>query len=74
MSLLDLSKVLMYEFLYDYIKNKSGNNSTLLFTDTDSLMYEIKMEDVYEDVSIDKEMFDFSNYSAVSKYSDDSKK
>ena len=74
MSLLDLSKILMYEFLYDYIKNKSGNNSTLLFTDTDSLMYEIKMEDVYEDVSIDKEMFDFSNYSAASKYSDDSKK
>ena len=47
MGLLDLSKVLMYKFHYDYIKNKYVNNSRLLFTDTDSLMYEIKTEDVY---------------------------
>ena len=46
-----------------YIKNKYGNNSRLLFTDTDSLMYEIKTEDVYEDFSKDKEMFHFSNCS-----------
>ena len=44
----------MYEFHYDYIKNKYGNNSRLLFTDTDSLMYEIKTEDVYKDFSKDK--------------------
>ena len=36
----------MYEFHYDYIKNKYSNNSRLLFTDTDSLMYEIKTEDI----------------------------
>ena len=52
----------MYEFHFDYIKNKYGNNSRLLFTDTDSLMYEIKTEDVSEDFSKDKEMLDFSNY------------
>ena len=41
----------MYEFHYDYIKNKYGKNSRLLFTDTDSLMYEITTEDAYEDFS-----------------------
>ena len=57
MCIIELSRVLMYEFHYDYIKNKYGNNSKLLFTDTDSLMYEIKTEDVYEDFSSNKEMF-----------------
>ena len=44
----------------------------LLFTDTDSLMYEIKTEYVYVDLSNDKEMFKFSNYSIKSKYYDNS--
>ena len=70
MCILDLSKVLMYVFHYDQIKNKYGNNSRLLFIDTDSLMYEIKTEDVYEDFSKDKEMLHISNYSAQSKYYD----
>ena len=64
----------MYEFHYDYIKNKYGNNSRLLFTDTDSLVYEIKTEDAYEDFNNNKEMFNFSNYSTKSKYYDNSKK
>ena len=64
----------MYEFHYNYIKNKYANKSKLLFTDNDSLMYEIKTEDIYKDLSSDKEMFDFSNYSIKSKYYDDSKK
>ena len=62
MCILELSKVLMYEFHYDCIKNNYNNNSRLLFTDTDSLMYEIKTEDVYKDISKNTEMFDFSNY------------
>ena len=53
--------------------NKYGNNSRLLFTDTDSLIYEIKTEDVYEYFSKDKEMFDFSNYATKSRFYDDSK-
>ena len=49
-------------------------NQKLLFADSDSLIYEIKTEDVYEDFSSDKEMFDFSNYSTKSKYYDNSNK
>ena len=56
----------MYGFHYDYIKNKYCNNSKLIFTDTDNLIYEIKPEDVYKDFSKDKEMFNFSNYSIKS--------
>ena len=74
MFILELSKVLMYDIHYDYIKNKYGNNARLLFTDTDSLIYEIKTEDVYEDFNSNKDVFDFSNYSTKSKYYDDSKK
>ena len=74
MCILELSKVLMYKFHYDYIKNKYGNNSKLLFIDTYSLMYEIKIEGVYEEFSSNKEMFDFSNYSTKSKYHDNSNK
>ena len=56
------------------LKIEYGNDSRLLFTDTDSLMYENKAEDVYEDFSNDKEMFYISNYSSKSKYYDDSNK
>ena len=46
-SILDWSELLMYEFYYKYIKSKF--NAKLLLTDTDSLVYKIKTEDVYED-------------------------
>ena len=68
MCILELSKVLMYEFHYDHIKNKYCNNSRVLCTDIDCLMYGIKTEDVYEKFRSDKEMFDFSNYSTRPKY------
>ena len=55
-SVLDLSKLLMYEFHYKYIKTKY--NAKLLFADTDSLVYEIKTDDVYEDFYEDKNLFD----------------
>ena len=49
---------------YDYVKNEYGNNSRQLFTVTDSLMYEIKTNDVSEDFGTNKELFDFGNYFA----------
>ena len=62
-SILDLSKYLIYEFHYKYIKSKYDAN--LLFTDTDSVVYEIKREDDYKD----KNLFDFSDYPQDSKFS-----
>ena len=64
----------MHEFHYDYINYKYGNKSKRLVRDTDSLMYEIKTEDVSEDFNSDKEMLDFSNYLTKSKHYDDSNK
>ena len=59
-SVLDFSKLFMYNFHYNYIEVKF--DATLLFTDTDSLTYEIKTEDIYEDFFKDKHLYDFSNY------------
>ena len=63
MCILDLSKTLMYDFHYNYIKPKYGNSAKLLFTDTDSLMYEIQTEDFFKDISEDvNEFVDTSNF------------
>ena len=63
MCILDLSKTLMFDFHYKYIKPKYGDRAKLLFTDTDSFLYEIQTEDFYKDISGDvKDRFDTSDY------------
>ena len=63
MSILDLSKTVMFDFHYKYIKPKYGKQAKLLFTDTDSFLYEIQTEDFYKDISGDvKNRFDTSDY------------
>ena len=64
-SVLELSKCFTYNFHYNYIKRKY--NAKLLFTDTDSLVYEIETDDVYEDFYKDKCLFHLSNYPKDSK-------
>ena len=68
MCILDLSKVKMYDFHYNYIKKNYNESAKLLFTDTDSLCYHIKKDDVYEDLNRDKDLFDNSDYKEDSKF------
>ncbi len=76
MAILDLSKILMYRFHYDYVKLKWGDRAALVFTDTDSLCYIILTDDFYEDIKYDiSEWFDTSNYEKDHPlFSDDNKK
>ena len=62
----------MYDFYYNFMKKHF--DAKLLFTDTDSLAYEIKSENFYEDFFKWKDLFDFSNYSKDSKFYDDDNK
>ena len=63
MSILDISKTLMYEFWYDYIKPKYGDRAKLCYMDTVSFIIYVRTEDFYEDIANDVErQFDTSNY------------
>ena len=61
--ILDISKTLMYEFQYNYIKPKYKDKTRLCYMDTDSFIINIKTESLYEDIADDvEEWFDTSNY------------
>ena len=63
LSILEISKILMYEFWYDYMKPKYNDNVKLCYMDTDSFMMNIKTNDFYNDIASDVEnRFDTSNY------------
>ena len=63
LSILEISKILMYEFWYDYMKPKYGNNVKLCYMDIDSFIMNIKTNDFYENIANDVEnRFDTSNY------------
>ena len=63
LSILDISKILMYEFWFDYMKPKYGNDVKLYYMDTDSFVMNIKTNDFYKDISRDVgNKFDTSNY------------
>ena len=63
LSILEISKILMYEFWYDYMKLKYGDNVKLCYIDTDGFIMHIKTEDFYKDIADDVEKrFGTSNY------------
>ena len=62
MTILDKSKILMYDFFYNHLKKQYGEKCELLYTDTDSLLLEIKTEDVYKDTERNKSFYDTSDY------------
>ena len=74
MCILDISKTLMYDFHYNYIKQKYNDKAKLLFTHTDSLTYEIETSDVYQDFWNDRNKFDNSDCSENSPHFNKAKK
>ena len=71
LAVLDLSKLHMYKFHYDYILPKYGNRQQLLFTDTDSLCYRIETEDFYEDMKKDSHLYDMTNSKMLGLFKDE---
>ena len=62
MTILDTSKLLMYDFYYNHLKARYGEKCELIYTDTDSLILDIQTEDVYKDMKEQLWLYDTSNY------------
>ena len=60
--ILETSKLHMYQFWYDHLKNKYNNKVELIYTDTDSLIIHVETDDIYKDMFEDKDKYDFSEY------------
>lgn len=68
MCILDIAKVVLYEFHYDFAKKQFGSDCKLMYTDTDSLIYEIKHPDLYEVIRSKIDRFDTSDYPPDNPY------
>ncbi|GFS52373.1 uncharacterized protein NPIL_503241 [Nephila pilipes] len=68
MAILDLSKVLKYSFHYEYMKHRYDSKIRLMYTDTDSFIYEIKTDDFYSDMKDDINLYDTSDYDKNNVY------
>ena len=62
MTILENSKLLMYDYYYETLKTQFGDRRELLYTDTDSFLLEIETEDVYKDMAAEKHLYDTRNY------------
>ena len=71
MCILDLSKLHMYRFHYDVVKKKYGDRARLLFTDTDSLCYHVRTDDLYQEMKAESHLYDLSNFPESSPFYDD---
>lgn len=68
MNILDISKIVMYDYHYNYMKKKYGNNCQVLYTDTDSFIYNIKCDDFYHDMRLDQNKYDTSDFDPNNVY------
>ena len=60
--ILETSKLHMYQFWYDHLKEKYNSKVELVYTDTDSFIIQVETNDIYKDMLENKNLYDFSNY------------
>jgi len=70
-SVLGLSKLLMYQFWYGFVKEKYGNKARLGYMDTDSFIYHVETEDIYKDMAEHPDLFDLHDSKTIGLFKDE---